>query len=551
MLNVVNGVSLNFNLREPRGNKLTNVYAVVRIGDRQIKLPIGCRINSWQWDRHRQLPAFNTNMTEADFENATKVFQKINDVRFRFLKYLLYLCHKGDNTINIYKIKNIMTNNINLRTSVTRTKKASTLLKAAFEVYYSEVRPSAKESTKTTMYDLLSAFFKYCNEVRRDKASMLSQAGINDYKTYLVNKSRKDKKEGKSRYDSNTQINSKCEVVVRMINKVLCSHSQFTRDKILSVNYTQLEETRSKGEDKRKRPLTEEELRKIANCEGLTDEEKEYRDLLLLQCRCGNRISDIFRLFDESEQTRNEKDGITTITITTTKEGTPQHIVLTDEVKDILGRYEKSGLSYAKPRSDAFNAKYNKMLRRIARKAGLNSVKKWTDAHGKEHEAPLHDIISSHFARYTKVHELLTCGFTSEQAALFTGHSDGRMINDVYGILNREEQAEQAITIYRDNISTDKANAIGKSIQAHTQENDKLLEYKDVLAFYGEPYINYGHINDEEELLRIIIGKYESRLKDYGYDQKKLKGLYNSGLTKDRDRYIKLQDTIANIISQY
>ena len=28
----VNAVSLNFNLREPKGNKATNVYAVIRLG---------------------------------------------------------------------------------------------------------------------------------------------------------------------------------------------------------------------------------------------------------------------------------------------------------------------------------------------------------------------------------------------------------------------------------------------------------------------------------------------------------------------------------------
>jgi hypothetical protein len=62
----VNAVSLNFNLREPKGNKATNVYAVIRLGSIQLKLPTKCKVNSWQWDKKKQMPIVVGDITEVN-----------------------------------------------------------------------------------------------------------------------------------------------------------------------------------------------------------------------------------------------------------------------------------------------------------------------------------------------------------------------------------------------------------------------------------------------------------------------------------------------------
>ena len=74
-----------------------------------------------------------------------------------------------------------------------------------------------------------------------------------------------------------------------------------------------------------------------------------------------------------------------------------------------------------------------------------------------------------------------------------------------------------------------------------------MKEYKDVLAFYQEPYINYRYINDSEELLRIIVSKYEMRLRTKGYTTVVLKKIYNSQSMEDRDKYEKLLKTLDEI----
>ena len=62
----VKELSLNFNLREPKGNKLTNVYCVVKCGNRQFKFSTRCKVNSWQWNKKQQMPTISPNMSEED-----------------------------------------------------------------------------------------------------------------------------------------------------------------------------------------------------------------------------------------------------------------------------------------------------------------------------------------------------------------------------------------------------------------------------------------------------------------------------------------------------
>ena len=77
-------ITLNFNLREPKGNKCTNIYAVVKIDGKQIKMPIGLKINSWQWDKKKQRPHLNYIVSEEEKENAMNVLTKINEINFAF-----------------------------------------------------------------------------------------------------------------------------------------------------------------------------------------------------------------------------------------------------------------------------------------------------------------------------------------------------------------------------------------------------------------------------------------------------------------------------------
>ena len=80
----VKKLSLNFNLREPKGNKLTNVYCVVKCGNRQFKFSTRCKVNSWQWNKKQQIPIITPNMSDEDRNNNTHLLKVISSIRLGY-----------------------------------------------------------------------------------------------------------------------------------------------------------------------------------------------------------------------------------------------------------------------------------------------------------------------------------------------------------------------------------------------------------------------------------------------------------------------------------
>lgn len=86
-LKLLNSSSLNFNLREPNKNKSTNIYAVIKINKKQIKIATELKINSWQWDKKKQMPIIDNRTNKEDIENLINTFNILYDFRFAFLNY--------------------------------------------------------------------------------------------------------------------------------------------------------------------------------------------------------------------------------------------------------------------------------------------------------------------------------------------------------------------------------------------------------------------------------------------------------------------------------
>ena len=444
----MNAVSLNFNLREPKGNKATNVYAVIRLGSIQLKLPTKCKVNSWQWDKKKQMPIVVGDITETDYFNNLKVYSTLSQVRLDILKYYSYLCTGSENVtvkelkdsireIVLSRLKDEDMNDDNLSKSVVRTPKASTLLHNAFDLYYGTYHKSTKEVSKSREKGKLDAFIAYCDEKGLNKTSSLSQKGLNKYQQYLINRSMELGVKG----DSNRTINTKCQIIARMIN-FMVGNENFSRYKLSKVEYQALEEYHAKGEDKKRRPLTNEELDKLMSCDILNNREKEYRDLFILECNAGYRVSDTPKLFSPSLQRFHSKGGNEYLTIVPKKEETKNIIAviwLNKTVKTILERY-KNGFKYADINKTHYSRNLIYNLRNIFEKAGLDSTEKWIDAKGNQHEDKLYNIVGSHFARYTFIyHGLFDYGFTPEELKDFTGHADDTMINEVYKVYSEED----------------------------------------------------------------------------------------------------------------
>lgn len=549
-----NLVSLNFNLREPFGNKCTNIYAVVKMNGKQIKIPTLLKINSWQWDKKKQMPIIHNNMTIEDRENAICVFNKLYEINFVFYNNFVYNC-------NISKlqffIKNINDNNMrnmhehslaNLQQGNKGRKKATTLLEKAFDIYYHELHTRIKDSTIEQQRTRLTAYFAYCKEIGEDKKSMLSQEGLNAYRDYLLRKSKEREGQGAKRYDSPKSINEKCELITMLINKVMVSHSLFLKYKIPSVSYAPLEEVNQKGDEKKRRPLRQEEIDKLRNCQNLTDEEKEYRDLFLLECYGSYRVSDTPKLFNKEEHEIYHKGGYDLMVIKTQKEGILSVIWINDVIKDILTRYE-NGFNYADPTSGGYATKYNRIIKKVAKKAGLDSMENWIDSHGKENSKLLHDVIASHFARYTFIYNgLFVIGFKTDELKDFTGHRDDRMINECYMRENKEDKVNKVVKAL-DRVTGKDEKRKGNITRFNiNKQEDLLTEAKEALCFLGADYVDIECINDCHTLSTMLYLDYHNKYMEMGCNMDYIKELYlkDMPLKERRDMLRKVINEISS-----
>lgn len=532
---MLKNVTLNFNLREPHKKGMTPIYAVVRIGRKQFKIPTGCSIKPWQWDAKKQLPC--NKVGKEDEANVAKIIKTIMLIRLGFQKNCTYLCYVTD----IQDFKIIIFNIMNTAAKEKATAKATSIMERAFEIYYIE-NPDVKETTRKVMRDRLNSYFAFLASTG-DTVKRLTQRGINEYRDYLV------AQREKGRHISNSQINNLCNVVARLI-RVIATHSEFARYNVSKVDFDALKEVKAKNEWKKKRPLKEEEVRALQSCQTLTPQEQEFRDLFLLECECGCRISDLPKLFDQSAQKHYMDNGKEVIAIDTQKEHIRAYIWLTDAVKECLAKYGDNGFRYAHPdNTRSFTNKYNRILRAITRKAGLTGTETYKDANGKIKTVRLCDIISSHFARYTFIHKMLQQGYNADELRRLTGHADTTMINEVYNVHNDDDEANAVFRAHervnghnapketsapqQDSERTDILHLRDipqkeTSVQQQSNEQTDILHLRDILAWFGEPRINYMAITDPRELIRLITTKYEVPLANMGWSVERIESLYKS-----------------------
>lgn len=158
--------------------------------------------------------------------------------------------------------------------------------------------------------------------------------------------------------------------------------------------------------------LTEAEIAKITKAEMSDTRLSEIRDLFIIGCWTGLRISDLSRL-----ERGNIKDGL--LSITTKK--TRQNIVIpvTDELQAVLDKYPDQ---LPKIPTDQH---FNREVKKVCEQAEINDEVMAEVKKGKltaTAPVPKHKLITSHTARRSFATNLYRRGIPSTQLMFLTGH---------------------------------------------------------------------------------------------------------------------------------
>ena len=432
----ISEISCNFNLRRPKVvNKPTNVYCVVYVGGKQHYFATGLKVLPSQWNKKKQIAEVSNTLTTLDNRNNNILNEKINQLRGYYKEYIEYLCSNPNDTD---KLCNFIYKDLNMKKPRETKEKATDLLERALEIYISKSK-SLSTATLRGYENKMNAFKKYIKDSKvDDNLELLTQRGINNYQEYLQTEA--DKVKVGKMGGGKESINQKCQFIAKLINEVLCCTNDFMDLAIQPVKYIALKRNKKNKEEGVHFPLDDKEIKAFGEVTDLNEKQILYRDIFVLQCSCGQRVSDLKQLI-MGNYTKDENNYIL---LKTQKESTPAYIYETEEIKKILDKlksyiFDYKGRTCLKAGEYRINLdnldndpQYNEAIKLIAKKANLNRIWTYRDAQDRPLSNPIHKIISSHCARHTFATIMRDKGYPADKVCWLLGHVDDTMVKAVY-----------------------------------------------------------------------------------------------------------------------
>lgn len=367
----INEMQARFNLRQPKANKPTNIYLVVRINGKQLKLATGVKVYPEHWNKEKQEAYVSFRLPELDNRNNEIANNKINELKVSFSECKKYFCDNPDkiaDSLNILKDK-IYKGQIKMRNV---SVKPATY---AMDGFISE-NLNIGDSTKKIYHGNVNKFRRFlkANGIS-DSWNNMNLETFNSYQQSYIDVGSKNK-----------TIKTVFSMFEMLLKEADSKHNIPFSYAESGMRSFRLYKNRNEKETVRI-VLTEEEIDKLANLQLDNEKLIETRDLFVVQCLAGTRKSDVIKLF-EDDYIYDERRNV--FVIKTQKKGVDAFIKA-DKIKPILSKYPK-GLE------EPVTSTYNSRLRKIALLANLDRL-----VDGK----PIYEQMRSHIGRHGEFSFLL------------------------------------------------------------------------------------------------------------------------------------------------
>ena len=434
----INQMQCNFNLRQPKANKPTNIYLVVYLNNKQVKLSTGVKVYPEHWNIRKQQAYVNARLSKLDNNNNTIANDRLSELKDMFLEFKHYLCEHPtdiDNSITILRTriyKNTMTTEI-------KKKSATTVMKEIIDA--KQAASSTKEQQKLNV----GKFERYLKENNiSDTWESMNLNTFESYQKYLVDN-------GRGSVTIRNIIQNTLFPLLKKVSKRVDIPFTWYDSNLNSFEFVKDESNKELASNK-KVTLTEEQLKQlydypITGTELQVRKRTEIRDLFVLQCLVGQRVGDMQKFFNGDNEKDEEED---TISIIQQKTKARAIIPLTPLTKEIISKYQNTELKYYKPSNSNLNAE----LRIIAEEAGLNTPITFEDKDGKQVK-PLFELVHTHTARHTFITIMCRRDIPKETIIIATGHEDTKMIDKVYSHLSNKDKAQKVSTAFKKKLDGD------------------------------------------------------------------------------------------------
>lgn len=496
-LEALHKITAHYHLRSREVGKLSIIYLVVRVLNKQYKYSTGLRVYPEQWDSKRQRAFVCSHFSEICNKHNTMTNNKLMVMWRRYEDWKLAI---ADNPTS-FSLSNLINNNMkkqNKKNAVIQ------LIKLLNE------REKIKESSRSTYMQEIKSFENFLEETRGSKViewSDLTLKLLGQYKKWLYKLKVTHKVTGETVYIEHNTAQSKFKHFCTLLT--YAEQAEYIDlDAIKLKKLTGKREQRDQVQENQIF-LTEEEICRIQSLplQGIYD---QARDLFLVQVESGQRYEDINGINLGIEDTDM-------CTIATQKTGTVVTFGMSPILKNLRKKYNGKLPRISK-------IKTNKVLKEIGRQAGITRKHTASEHRGGElyrYEDEAWKFIGTHTARRSFItNNVPKC--------------DPQILQKVTG-----HKTVSAFSRYNRMSSKDACSIFMKTKEEHPQSKEVAIngmsryieEQKKVLTMLGADPCIVLETNDVDTLRRMLSSTEDELIKELGYENiKPLKDIFNEHL---------------------
>lgn len=175
----VNEITAHFNLRERNTERPTNLYMVINVDGKQIKIPTGVKVYPHHWNRKKQMPLVSTALSENDNRNNKITIKRIKQMKQGFNNFKEHL---NDNPNDIERAKVLAVEIIS-----PKAKKAAVVMPMAVLKKCIMQSLTIKDSTKRQHISSVKVFEQFLNDrnISLTSFDMITLELTTDYQKWL------------------------------------------------------------------------------------------------------------------------------------------------------------------------------------------------------------------------------------------------------------------------------------------------------------------------------------------------------------------------------
>ena len=431
-----------FFLKSPKSTRPSAINFLIRFNSKLVKLTTHLKIYPEQWNQILQKAYISPILNPIDNHNNSIVNEKIDEIKDRFNKFKLYLCNieKPEDSEVFKLIKEEFKDMARKKSKKEELNEFDDIVKVIHDTIYNDTTITTGTCDNYIKKGLpaLKFYLSYLEKeenIRITSFKSFTTEFFTDFANYIHN----NYTYGDGESYTITTINSLLKYAKSAIILSARAKKQLTEAEISSITIKLFTNKSAPNHI----ALRNDEVMLLYNYKATNKHDEEVRDLFLLECTFGHRISDILRL-DQRLDKIGDKYYVTISPQKTPNKKIDVGIIFKIAKEILIDKYQCQLPSITKD-------KINKDIKRIAHEAGitgneLQSFHYQGEATPREFKRPRYECITSHTGRRTFISLLVARGWTYETISKYTGQS-------VKMVEHYDKATNKYIEIYKDSLA--------------------------------------------------------------------------------------------------